>query len=1149
MKKRQQIVASACLIMRISITQIALTILTVSSLSANDANGQNVLERKLTLNIKNQPLKKVIGTIQDQTKVSFSYSNNIIEVNKLFSYTANNQTLESFLNKFSGDNNITYQIIDNNIVLFKSDTDYSSPSNFDNNTQQQSVKGKVIDSEGNPISEVSVLVKGSSRTTTTNAQGNFEINVPGGNSVLILSYVGYITKEIPTSEAENKSIVLSKSVIELDNVVVTAMGIKRESRSLGYATQQVKGSEVKSVKGLDLGTSLTGKVSGLIVKNSPEFAQAPELTLRGEIPLLVIDGVPYGNMSLRDIPQDDIASIDFLKGATASALYGERGGAGAIMVTTIKGAVKNGLSISLNSSNMFTAGYLAIPKMQSVYGRVVNTATNTYVRSGDGAWGPALEGQEVIQWDPISKEMKPMPFIPRGANNFKNFLETGHILNNNLSIANRGEYGGIRLSSTWVNSKGTYPNSKFDKITYSVGGDLKFDKVDINTSLSYNKHQSPNLGFGGYTGYDPMYSMLIWGSPDWDVLDYKSYWLIPNEQQNSSFTSGNNNPFFDRYERIRPYNKDVFNGQITINYELSNKIKATIRTGYDTYSDKQVVRISQGSYQGGGNAKVMNVNGTEIWGENLKGSFNSGLSRGFSTNTEALVFGKYDLNDFSFDGFIGGSIYYKEDEGIEARTQGGLSVPGYYSLKASINPAAVASSIRKKQTNSVFSKVGANWRNMMYLEATLRNDWSSTLSKENRSYLYPSFSGSFVLSEILPKYDWLSFWKFRSNITVAKGTPDIYDINNVYSVATNQWAGLPTATYPTSIRPSDVYSFSTKSTEFGTDLSLFNNRVSVDVTYFKKRYADLLRLAPVTESSGFNNVYTNTKDETERRGWELTLNFMPIKNENIQWDIGVNWTKFASYYVKIDPLYAVQGRKWVKEGERTDHYLYNEHQTNSEGKLVINNGAPIYNPFLSLAGYSDPDWVWGINTKARYKSFTLGLSFDGRVGGLAQSVTEMYMWRSGNHPNSITDERYLDMKNPGTKNYLAEGVKVVSGSVAFDVNGEVLSDNRVFAPNDVKTTYKAYLEAIHKGTAWGGSPSPADLYSTTFFKLREAYLTYHFSSENLKKLPFKGASVSFVGQNLLYWAKQFKYSDIDGGTENFADPSLRYIGFNIKLDF
>lgn len=1149
MKNKQRLVASICFAMRITIAQIALILISISSLYANEVNSQEVLSRKFTLHMENKPLSTVIAEIQKQTGVAFTYSVNAINANRQFSINASNQPIGTFLRDNLTPLQISYQVVEDKIVLFKQAPVRTAPE-ADNESAyfEKTVKGRVVDDAGEPVGGVTVTVKGTRQSVVTAADGSFSIVVPDDNAVLVFSSIAHDAVEITAGSAGNSPIVLKKRIEDLQNVVVTALGVRRQEKALGYATQSVKGNTLQTVKGVDVATSLTGKVAGMIVKNSSEFSAEPELTLRGETPLIVIDGVPYGNMTLRDVPPDDIETINFLKGATASALYGERGGSGAVMITTRRGAAGKGLAISFNSSSMFEAGYLAIPEMQSQYGRVINTATNTYVRSGDGSWGAPLEGQDVIQWDPFSKTMQSMPFIARGKNNFKNFLQQGYILNNNLSIAQTGEMGGFRASATWVQNKGTYPNSLFDKMTYSVGGDIKLKKFSLSTSLSYNKHESPNVGFNGYTGYDPMYSMLIWGSPDWDVRDYKDYWMIPNEVQNSSYTAGNNNPYFDRYERTRSYNKDIFNGQLTLNYEFIKGLKATVRTGYDTYSNKQEVNISKGSFQGGGSSKVMNA-GTEIWGESQRGSYNIGISRGFSTNTEALLLGETQYKDWRIDGFVGGSVFYRQDEGIEARTQGGLSIPGYYSLKASLNPVAVQSVIFRKQTNSVFGRIGFGWRNLAFLEGTFRNDWASTLSRSTRSYFYPSVAGSLIASDLLPRYDWLSIWKLRGSWTMYRTPASIYAINNVYSIATNQWAGLGTATYPTTIRPDDVFPESANTTEIGSQFGFFGNRLMLDVTGYWKRMYDFLVTSTISPSSGYTGVFTNSDEERTRRGLEITLNATPVKNKDFRWDVGFNWSTYATYYTRMDSVYSVKGRDWVQKGKRADFYTINEYQTDNSGNIVFSNGVPTYKPILSLAGYSDPDWTWGFNTSFKYKNLALNISLDGRVGGLAQSVTEMYMWRSGNHPKSLTQERYLDATNAGSKNYLGEGVKVVSGSIVYDANYKVVSDTRVFAPNDVYTTYKSYIEAQHKGTAWGGSPSPVDLYSTTFMKLREVSVSYALPQDWSKRVSAKNISVSAVGQNLIYWAKQFKYSDIDGGTENFIDPSLRYIGVNIRVDF
>lgn len=303
----------------------------------------------------------------------------------------------------------------------------------------------------------------------------------------------------------------------IDEVVVTALGIKREEKALGYAVQKVGGSKLSTVKPVNIATSLTGKVAGLNVTNSTEFNTAPTLKLRGETPLLVVDGVPYSNISLNDIAADDIESVDVLKGATASALYGARGGSGAIMVTTKKGS-QEGLNISVNSSTMFNAGYLVLPEVQHGY----STGQGGKYTAADFVWGDKLDiGRTAVQYDPYTYEWKEMPLVSKGKDNFKNFLETGFITNNNISISQTGKYGSFRSSLSHVYNKGQYPNQRLNKITYSVGGDMKFGKLSFEGGAIYNKRFYPNgegAGYGG--GY--IYNLLVWTGTDYDVRDYKT---------------------------------------------------------------------------------------------------------------------------------------------------------------------------------------------------------------------------------------------------------------------------------------------------------------------------------------------------------------------------------------------------------------------------------------------------------------------------------------------------------------------------------------------------------------------------------------------------------------------------------------------------
>lgn len=1101
----------------------------------------NAQSARITINMANVPLNDVLNEIEKKSEYTFLVNQEVVDVTRKVNAVFTNTSVKDILDQLFNGQKVDFVTSGRQIII-------TPFSNKDAGSQPKKVTGIVTDALTNEtLIGVTIQIKGTTLGTTTSIDGSFSIEVSKENAILVFSYLGYETREIPVTETVLLKIALTQVSTELESVVVTALGIKREEKALGYAVQKVDGKGLQTVRSVDVGTSLTGKIAGLSVLNNTDFGSEPSLFIRGEKPLLVIDGVPYGNMTLRDIPPDDIESVSVLKGATASALYGYRGASGAIMITTKKGASQKGILVSINSSTMFAAGYLAIPESQSTYGRVVNVATNTAVTNGDGSWGPPLEGQEVIQWDPISRTMQPKPWLAVGKDNFKNFLEPGYVLNNNINIVQQGELGSFRASASWVKNKGQYPNSMFDKNTYGIAGDIKLKKFTLSSSITYNKQMSPNFGFNGYTGYDPMYSMLIWASPDWNVLDYKNYWVVKDEVQNTSYTDSNNNPYFDRNERIHSLNKDIFNGTFSMTYDFTDWLKATLRSGYDTYSNRQIIRISKGSLTSAGTSTVID-NGDQVWGESKLGSYNLGLGRGYSFNNDFLLSANKNIGKITVDALIGGTIFNRQDEGTDSRTQGGLSIPGFYSLKASVLPAYVVSSIYRQQVNSLYGRMALSWNRMAYVEGTLRNDWSSTLSEETRSYLYPSVSGSFVVSELLSDVKWLSLWKLRGSWTSSKTPAGIYDINQVYNITNNAWINLTSASLPATIYNSNVFPESASTWEVGTAVNLYNNRASFDISYYNKRMYDFLQETDITPATGYYSTYINIDEEITRKGIEVTLNGTPVKTADWKWDVSVNWSKFARYYTKLDTLYSID-KPWVKVGERADPYTLYDFQRDPDGNIIHTNGVPLYSAYASKWGNYDPDWIWGVNTNLRYKSWNFAISVDGRVGGLAQTTTEMYMWRSGSHPNSVTPERYLDATIPGSKNYTGEGVKVVSGSATYDTYGNITSDDRVYAPNDEAVTYESYINTIHAGTAWGGSPSPLEAYSTTFFKVREVSLTYDLPNKVCEKFKSHGVSVSAVGQNMFLWSKQFKYSDPDGGYENFSDPSIRYVGFNLKFNF
>jgi len=1043
--------------------------------------------------------------------------------------------------------------------------------------QNNIVSGKVSYDNGDPMTGVSVKIMGTKVGTITDINGNYSLNALP-NATLQFSYIGMTTQTVAIAGKSVINVTLLEDTKTLDEVVVTALGIKRSEKALGYSVQKVTGESLQKVSGVDLATSLTGKVAGLLVKNSPDFGVTPDLTIRGEKPLLVIDGVAYANKTLSDISSEDIEAMSVLKGATASALYGFRGASGAILVTTKNGSTnKAGITVDFATNTMFTAGFLAIPEKQSVYGR---GTTGVYNINSDNSWGAKMDGSIQTQWDPYSKTFKDMPYLPVGKDNFANFLEQGYVTNNNVNVGFKGDVVSLRSSLNWTENKGQYPNSSLSKYTYSFGGDVNLDKFKLSSNVSYAKKASPNVGSNGYTSYDPMYVLLIWSSADFNVLDYKNnYWYVPGElqsnhfgvQPNGTYTGANqNSPYFDRYEKTNEISRDIMNVDMTMSYDFTSWLKATVRSGVDFYKEVGQLRSSRGSYLSTGNTPV--PGNLYTWNSGKTGGYNIGQSTGFSMNNDFLLTGDKTFDKISIEYVAGGTIFYKKDDNINANTVGGISIPGFFSIKASINPPGINQSTYAQQVNSLFGRLGVSWNKLVYLEATGRNDWSSTLPKETQSYFYPSIAGSFVVSELIPDTrNWLDLLKVRSSWTMAKTPAGIYAINSSYTLNSGTWNDLNGASVPSSLYSPGILPESANTFEAGVQAMAFKNRLMVDVSYYSKRMYDFLKFAPVTPASGYTSNYINIDEEITRKGWEVTVNGSPIKSKDWQLDLGLNWSTFERVYTKIDPVYSNVSRPWVAEGERVDVFFSRDFvRVPATGELILSSAGRLQtSQYDSKFGYSDPDWLWGANINIRYKAFSLFASFDGVVGGMINTRTESYMWQSGVHPNSVTPEREKDVIAAGiaaaagggaagaaavtaaglySNNYLVPGVKVVSGTATYDKFGNVTSDTRVYAPNDVTTTYKQYAIDMHNSSAWGGNGSPADTYSKTFLKLREISLTYTVPTKYMLGWA-KGASISLVGQNVLLWAKDFKYSDPDGGIEDFSDPSVRYLGGNIKVTF
>lgn len=1064
----------------------------------------------ITLAATNESLQNVFDKIEKATVYRFTYKEGVLPSEKNITFSVKNKPIESFLTQILTPVNLSFHRRDNTFAIIPRVVE-----------QKQTVTGVVTDANGEIVVGANVIEQGTTNGVVTDTNGRFTLQVPQGASIQI-SYLGYETRSIRFDGQSNLSVVLNDNSLGLKEVVVTALGIKREQKALGYAVQELDNEQLTVAKGADVATSLTGKIAGLNIKNSTEFAASPTLTLRGNTPLLVVDGIPHYNVTLSDVPADDIESISVLKGSTASALYGSRGGDGAIMVTT-KRAQKEGLDISVNSNTMFQAGFLKLPEVQSSY----SSGGSGKYAPGDYVWGDKLDICRVVsQYNPYTYKWEDMPLTSKGKDNFNNFLEQALVTNNNISVSQKGEYGSVRASLNHVYNKGQYPNSKQQKLTFSVGGTMDYKKFHLDADIAYNKNLYTNNNGSGYGMGSYMYNLLIWTGAEYDIRDYRNYWREGKEQQEQNWMDDwwYDNPYFLAYERTHNRHQDLTNGSLNMTLDMTDWLKLVVRVGGDAFRDQYVSKqpISTRS--------------------NQKGSFSLSNYTGYSTTDDAMLMADKRFGDFTVDGFFGGSIYFRENDKQSSSTSNGLNMPGFFSLNASVDPAETSSSVTKEQINSLYGKIGFSWKSTVFVEVTGRNDWASTLAKSERSYFYPSVSGSLVLSELISLPEVFNFWKLRGSWTQTKYPAGVYDINSAYDVSRNYWGNMTATFYPTSIRDATLRPRSSRSYEIGTELYFFNSRLKFDLAYYHKLLYDLQRKVDMSYASGFSSTLINYGEEQLSRGVEFTISGDIFKGKDFSWNSSFNWAADRYYYDKIDEEYSTK-KPWVAPGKDWYWLEHYDWEKSPDGQLILYNGMPKESSYPTYAGSSNPKWIWGWANTIHYKDFILSFSFDGRVGGHMFDYMSSRLWHSGRHIDSDTDYRYDEVVNGNHNGYVAQGVKIISGEVKYDSDGNILDDTRVFAPNDVAVSYETYMRAYN-----GNERKSNFLASKTFFKLRELSVGYRLPRKYCTGI-IKGAEAALVGQNLLIWTKDFKFSDPDVDAENINSPSVRYVGVNLKFNF
>ncbi len=1047
---------------------------------------------------------------------------------------------------------------------------------------QTTVRGRITDSSTKtPVMGVTVSARQSRQVVSSAESGEFSINAAEGDLLTITS-VGY-EPATATVNGTFLEIILAPAAKQLSDVVVTALGVRKEVKKIGYAVQEVRGADLLKAREPNPINGLVGKVAGLTVGASSEMMQGPQLLLRGKpISLFVVDGVPI-NSDTWNISPDDIESYTVLKGATASALYGYRGQNGAIMITTKRGSRdKRGFSIEFNSSTMFDRGFNAIPKVQDEYGPGDHGKYAFADGKGGGTndgdydvWGPKFEGQLIPQYDspvdPVTGVRQGTPWVARGKNNLKRFLETGILSTNNIAVSARGDKYDLRFSLTNTLQKAIVPNMKMNTANFNVSGGYNFsDKLRLESYINYNRQSSPNFPDVAYGPNSLIYNIVIWGGADWNIDDMRAYWQPGKEGVQSIYAEYQryHNPHFVVNEWLRGHQKSDLNGNVKLSYAINKNFDIFVRSQVTTYDLFRNEKMPFSAHPYGR--------------EEGRGDYREDKRSLFENNTDVLL--TYTNNNF------GNGFSIKTSAGANARnfrynssfvTTDYLNVPGLYTFANSRNPLRATSFSSRMLVLSTYGYVDFGVKKYANLSLTGRLDKISTLPDENRTIFYPSASLSTVLTDYLNLPSAVSFLKLRGSYAKVRGalvrptigaTPlasypigygfeyassydgPLYENSNTYTTPL-VYDKLVGAYYTDILANPGLTSEANSTYDAGIEMRILKSRVHLSATYFLEEVGPKIFSLSRSSASGYNGSLENGIT-SQIKGWEATLGGTPVQTKAFSWNTTINWSTFKEELTAIYPG-VNQLNNFLKIGSRTDQLIGSQFIRTPDGQILNDaGGRPIRNPKSQFLGYTNPDWVWSFINTVNYKNVSLGFQFDGRVGGKMINYIQQQTYRGGRHINTVEGamgEARLQDYN-GVKSWIGEGVRISSTDaqgnptpIQYDNLGNVTNyKDMQFAPNTTATYLQDYISFFY-------NTNEANLISKTFAKLREVTLTYNVTSLLGNRSPFRQATVSLVGRNLLYFAK-YKDVDIDQyagsqGASSLQTPTTKRYGFNLNLTF
>lgn len=1051
---------------------------------------------------------------------------------------------------------------------------------------QRTVSGKVTSEEdGSSLPGVNVVVVGSQQGSITDVDGNYSLEVPDGSS-LNFSYIGYVDFLVEVGNLSVIDVIMESEVTQLTEVIVTALGVEKSVQALSYSATDVAGEEFTQAREINLGNALTGRIAGVNVSApSTGPAGSTRIIIRGNKslngqnqPLYVVDGIPMDNNNygqaglwggadegdgLSSISPDDIESITVLKGANASALYGSRGGNGVVNIITKQGKKRKGVGIEFNSNFVADALYDQTD-LQTKYGagsyvNEVSTAPQTPSDAfGDGrsSWGPALDGSPVYQWDGVQR-----PYSYQG-NKFKNFFETGQTFTNTLALSGGGDNQTYRFSATDLRSKAIIPNSTFDRtnITLSTNGRY-FDKLSLNAKLMYSHEKAKNRPRVSDSPGNAVQS--IWYTPNNvdanlqrgsddrpgaipEGLDPQMYTIYgqggndrtPGMEWLPAANNWGQNPWWATETMRNDDIRDRLIGSAALRYDILDWLYVSGRIGMDWSSRRETSLVPQGT------------------GYQLGGSMQEGFQNIRETNIEWMAGMDKTFGDIGLNAFVGGNRMERSWERIRADGNG-FSVDFF----EAINNASSRNfnyGFNQSGINSLFGSLEVNWRNLVYLTATGRNDWFSVLNPETgNDIFYPSVGGTWIISDTFGDIpSWFSFGKLRASwAQVGLVTINPYDTNLEYGLSGSSHLGRPmagisgafgrTATLPnTQIKPA----LSTE-LEMGFDVRLFQNRLGIDFAYYSQETTDDIVSQTISVATGFGATRVNVGKITNK-GWELLLNGTPIQSGDFAWDVSLNLSHNKNEVVSlIADLTELTGEElrtrnaFIKHivGEPYGTITGRVQATDPSGNLVYDadGRAVAVNDFVPI-GAGVPPWGWGLNNSFSYKNFNFEFLIDGKNGGDIYSGTNLRMTQGGWTKQSMQGR-------------LGEDPLHITG-----VTNTGTTEAPVWTPVDRDLTPQEARDYWSRLGDQSNGISTKWIYDGSFAKLRSVVFGYNFPKSLLANTPIQNLNLSFVGRNLWVISKHIDnvdpesaYSSNGGaqGLEYFAMPSTRSYGFNLRIGF